>query len=211
MKCINCGARIKKSEETCPNCGAYITKNRADFSESTDEVTEKEQEILTNTDDTDTEKFNYKDYLVLPSVFRIVGGIALFVLCIFTFDSKRYFIKRSLLVSHIFALLASVFLIFRGISGIIQERKCKLTMTSDRIYGIIPFGILDTEEIDINIRDIISVRETGFATRYSSPEIHILTAEKEITLKGSSEKMLRRFSKSLYKKIKSLKENENED
>ncbi len=208
MKCQNCGARVKRSEEICPECGAFISKDaklfafpasnesnvKADF-----EKTEKE--IIT-IDEGAPEEYIFKNFLVLPSVLRFGGGIALFVACILSFDSKKYFFRSSSLYSLMLCLLLAAFLIFNGIASIVQESKCRLTVNSKRVYGTIPLGIFDTQHIDVNIEDIISVNETGFHSRFPNPEVHIVTKKEEFVVKGSSSTLLKNFSNTLQEKMK---------
>ncbi len=208
MKCQNCGARVKKIEEICPECGAYISREAEPSalpvrSENEVEINlEKEEEKIINIDEGSPEEYNFKNFLLLPSILRFGGGIALFIVCILSFGSKKYLFRASSVYSLMLCLFLAAFLIFNGIASIVQESKCRLTINNKRVYGTIPLGIFDTQHIDVNIADIISVNETGFHSRYPNPEVHIVTKEEEFVVKGSSGTMLKNFSNTLQKKMK---------
>lgn len=217
MKCLNCGTRVKKSEEICPECGAYITKKKAAFTteipleeDINAEELEKAEKYVRNIENNKPEKYDYKDYLLFPSIIKIGGGILLLAIVIFSFADRPYYIGSRRKISNIICFFASLFSIFLGVATIIQEKKCFLNITSDRVCGRIPIGFFDTEDFDISIDDIIAVNETGFHTRHSNAEVHIVTKEREYVVKGSSETMLSDFSDKLNYNIIS-KENSHED
>ncbi|MBR3781350.1 MAG: zinc ribbon domain-containing protein [Clostridia bacterium] len=215
MKCLNCGARVRKNEELCPECGAYISTDKETYvltpqrtpEEEIDlEALEKAEEEVRNIDSEESglkiEEYNFRDYLILPSFIKIGGGLVLLFAVIFSFVKNPI---RYNDFTTILCLFFSLFTIFTGVSSIIQEKDCKLTVTPEKVYGTIPVDFFSTEAIDINIEDIIAVNETGFHSRHPNPKVHIVTKEKEITVKGSSSIMLKDFSKTLQNKAKVLK------
>lgn len=217
MKCINCGARVKKNEEMCPECGAYISKDtkpavlpvqtgtKKEISVELLEKATEETENTENTDELKPRKFNFKDYLVFPSIIRIGGGTVLMVASVVSFASRPFRYITSSVYSLMFCILASLFFIFKGIASIIQERKCVLDVTSEKVSGRIPLGFFDTEAIDIDIEDIIAVNEKDFHSKRLSAEVHIVTKEKEYVVRSSSQDMLLDLSNTLQNKIKNLK------
>lgn len=222
MKCLNCGARVKKSEEICPECGAYISteKERSSQPETVidREELEKAEEAVKHIYDSDTVKYDYNDYLLLPSLLKIGGGIAMFVFSTISIvRSVSRFASSLSSSSSAFIIIVSVLAVFSGIATIFQEKNCIVTVTEDRIFGTIPGGTFDTENIDIRIEDIIAVNETGFYSKASNPKVHIVTAENEVVIRGSSKTMLSDLSSTLKNRIKENakdkdkeKENENE-
>lgn len=207
MKCLNCGARVKKSEEICPECGAYISTERPDVTNEISEndidieVLETAEEAVRNIDEGKSEEYNFGDYLFLPSILRIGGGLVVFVIFIVSIVNSP--LRNE--ATSAFALIFSFFAVFSGIASIIQEHNCKLTINDERVYGIIPQGFFGTETIDINIEDIIGINETGFHSKNSSPKVHIVTKETEYVVKGSSKIMLKDLSNTLQEKVKNLK------
>ena len=101
-----------------------------------------------------------------------------------------------------FCILAAIFFIFKGIASVIQERKCVLDVTSEKVSGRIPVGFFDTEAIDVRIEDIIAVTEKDFHSRRLSAEVHIVTKEKEYVVRSSSQDMLLDLSNTIQKFIK---------
>lgn len=216
MKCQSCGARVKKSEELCPECGAYISTEKEYSIQPEEDIRteelERAEEYVRNIENNTPEKYDYKDYLILPSILKIGGGIVLFAIVIFSFANPSSYISSKKTLSSVFCFFLSLFAIFSGVASVIQERKCFLNITSDRVHGRIPLGLFDTETFDISIGDIIAVNEKGFHSQHSDAEVHIITKEKEITVKSSSKTMLSDFSDKLnYKMISREKENENEN
>ncbi|MBQ8763836.1 MAG: hypothetical protein IJZ07_07010 [Clostridia bacterium] len=218
MKCFNCGARVKKSEEICAECGAYISKAaKTPFSsvqtETDDEINteelEKAEEYVRNIENS-PEKYDFKDYLILPTLLKIGVGIAMIIISIVAIADSPHFFRASSVYSVLLFTVVGALSVFSGISSFIQERKCVLTVTDDRVFGTIPCGVFDTEKIDISIDDIIEINETGFHSKNSNPKVHIVTKEREITVKGSSKIMLSDFSDKLNYKI-IAKENKNEN
>ena len=214
MKCLNCGARIKKNEEICPGCGAYISRDKKPAvlpvqtgtkKEITVELLEKAIENTENTTELEARKFNFSNYLVFPSIIRIGGGIVLMVASVVSFASRPFRYITSSVYSLIFCILASLFFVFKGIASIIQERKCVLDVTSEKVSGTIPLGFFDAEAIDINIEDIIAVNEKDFHSKRLSAEVHIITKEKEYVVRSSSQDMLLDLSNTLQNTIKKLK------
>ncbi len=210
MKCKFCGARIKKSDELCPECGAFVSKKEASAANKipeaeTNTCIEKTEEAVQNTYEAATKTYNFGDYLLWPTILRFGGGIVLALVIIFSFDIHRFLLKRSSLISTIICIFLVLYLFFKGIVSIIQEKKCTLCITPERVYGSIPSGFFDIEDIDIPIEDIIAVNETGFHSRHSNPQVHIVTKEKEITVDGSSSSMLADFSKTLKEYVKNCK------
>lgn len=213
MKCQNCGAKVKKSEEICPDCGKYISGDKKPAvlpvqtetkKEISVELLEKAIEKTEYTDETVSLRFNFKDYLFFPSIVRIGGGIICLVASGVSFASRPFRFATSSVYSLVFCILASLFFIFKGIASIIQERKCALDVTSEKVVGTIPLGIFDAEKIDINIKDIIAVNEKDFHSKRLSAEVHIVTKDKEYVVRGSSQTMLLDLSETLRKKIKTL-------
>ncbi len=214
MKCQNCGARVKKIEEICPECGKYISKDKKPAVLSVQTETKKEisvellekaienTEKTENTDELTPRKFNFKDYLIFPSIIRIGGGIVLMVASAASFASRPFRYMTSSVYSLIFCILASLFFILKGIASIIQERNCVLDVTSEKVSGRIPLGFFDTEAIDIDIDSIIAVTERDFHSRRLSAEVHIVTKEKEYVVKSSSQDMLLDLSGTVQKFMK---------
>lgn len=215
MKCLNCGTRVKKSEEICPECGAYISKEKEYAVQPEDEINheelEKAEEAVKHIYDSVPVKYDYNDYLLLPSLIRIGGGIVMMILSVVAAIDSSPFFRASSVYSVLLFIIAGILFAFNGISSIIQERKCVLTITDDRVFGTIPSGPFDTENIDIKIDDIIEVNETGFYSKNSTPKVHIVTAENEFTVKGSSKILLKDISDTLKNKIKKSKEKQNEN
>lgn len=206
MKCLNCGARVKKNDEICPECGAYISRDKKTSvlpvqietkKEITVELLEKAIEKTEKTDESKPQKYDFMDYLILPSIIRIGGGILLMVASIVSFVSRPFLYISSSVYSLMFCVLASLFFIFKGIASIIQERKCMLDVTAEKISGRIPLGIFDTEAVDINIEDIIAVNEKDFHSKRLGAEVHIVTKEKEYVIKSSSQTMLLDLSRTV--------------
>ncbi len=212
MKCLNCGARVRKSEELCPECGAYISQNSnssvltpQNTPEEIDiETLEKAEEEVRHIDNEEyglkIEEYNFRDYLLFPSIMKIGGGIALIIIVIYSFVENPLKSEITNILCIFFALLA----LFSGIASIIQERNCKLTVNDEKVYGTIPQGFFDTEVIDIKIEDIIGINESGFYSRNPNPKVHIVTKEKEFVVKGSSSVMLKDFSKTLKNSVKNI-------
>lgn len=219
MKCLNCGARINKSEELCHECGAYISREpkphilpsqHEDEEKINLEVLEKAEEAVRHIDNEDfslkINEYNFRDYLLFPSLIKLGGGLALIIIVIYSYIKNP--LKNG--VINIFCFFGALFALFSGIASIIQERNCKLSVNNKKVYGTIPQGFFGTETIDINIEDIIGINETGFYSRSSDPKVHIVTKEKEITVKGSSQTMLSDLSENL-KNILAAKGNINEN
>lgn len=207
MKCLNCGARVKKNEEICPECGAYISTERPDVineiseTDIDTEALEKAEEAVRNIDESKPEEYNFSDYLVLPSIIRIGGGLLILAVVIFSLTESPLHNGAT----TVFALFFSIFALFCGISSIVQERNCKLTVNDEKVFGIIPQGFFGTETIDVNIEDIIGINESGFHSKNSNPKVHIVTKEKEYVVKGSSSVMLKDLSNTLQDKFKKRK------
>ena len=206
MKCLNCGARIKKNDEMCPECGAYISKDTRPAvlpvqtekkKEISVELFEKAMAETSDTDELNTRRFDFEDHLIFPSIIRIGGGIVLMVASIVSFVSRPFLYISSSVYSLMFCVLASLFFIFKGIASIIQERKCMLDVTSEKVSGRIPLGIFDTEAVNINIEDIIAVNEKDFHSKRLGAEVHIVTKEKEYVIKSSSQTMLLDLSRTV--------------
>lgn len=211
MKCLNCGARVRKSEELCPECGAYISRDKKPSvlpvqNEAEKEIDfdllEKAEEEVRTADENKPHTYDFKDYLILPSIIRIGGGIVLLVASVVSFASRPFPYISSSVYSLMFCVLASLFFIFKGIASIIQERKCMLDVTAEKISGKIPLGFFDTETVDINIEDIIAVNEKDFHSKRLSAEVHIVTKEKEYVVRGSSQTMLLDLSRTVQDFIK---------
>lgn len=214
MKCLNCGTRIKKSDEVCPECGAYISKDTKPSVLPVQTETKKEisiellEEAIEKTEITDEfepRRFNFKNHLVFPSIVRIGGGIVLMVASVASFASRPFRYITSSVYSLMFCILASLFFIFKGIASIVQERKCVIDVTSEKVSGTIPLGFFGTEAIDINIEDIIAVNEKDFHSKRLSAEVHIVTKENEYVVRSSSQDMLLDLSNTLQNTIKNLK------
>ncbi len=214
MKCLNCGTRVRKSDELCPECGAYISKdkkpsvlpvNTKTKKEITVELFEKALKEAENTDELKLRRFDFKNHLVFPSIIRIGGGIVLIVASVVSFVSRPFRYISSSVYSLMFCILASLFFIFKGIASIIQERKCVLDVTAEKVVGRIPLGIFDTETVDINIENIIAVNEKDFHSRRLSAEVHIVTKENEYVVRSSSQDMLLDLSNTLQDTIKNMK------
>ncbi len=210
MKCLNCGAKVKKSEEICPECGAYISTETKPYTPPSQpeneeeinlEILEKAEEAVRNIDESKSEEYNFSDYLILPSLVRIGGGLFILAIVIFSFTLSAMNNEATMII----ALLISAFSIFNGIASAVQESKCKLTVNDEKVYGTIPQGTFDTETIDINIEDIIGINESGFHSKNSHPKVYIVTKEKEYTVKGSSKIMLGDLSENLQNKVRKLK------
>lgn len=207
MKCLNCGARVKKSEEICHECGAYIstekpeTINEISETDIDTETLEKAEEAVRNIDESKPEEYNFSDYLILPSLVRIGGGLFILAIIIFSFTRSAMNNEATMII----ALLISAFSIFNGIASAVQESKCKLTVNDEKVFGIIPQGFFGTETIDIDIEDIIGINESGFHSKNSNPKVHIVTKEKEYVVKGSSSVMLKDLSNTLQDKFKKRK------
>ncbi len=214
MKCRNCGARVKKSEEICPECGKYIAAEKehvlihtAPAQEEIDyDALEKAEEIVKNLDISasqapETESFMFKDYLLLPSIIKSIGGIIVFVVCIFSFADTRNFVCSSSIAGSAFMLIFAFFLLFDTVSAIIREKNCFVEITDEKVSGVIPEGTFGTESIDINIEDIVMVEKDGFNSKYSHPKVIIKTKENEIKIRGSSTHMLSDLADAVEKRI----------
>ncbi len=214
MKCRNCGARVKKSEEICPECGKYIAAKKEHIStpavptkEEIDyDALEKAEEIVKNLDFSDsqapeTETFMFKNYLLLPSIIKSIGGIIVFVVCIFSFADARSFVRSSSIAGTGFMLIFAFFLIFDTVATIIREKNCFIEVTAEKVSGVIPEGTFGTESIEIRIEDISKVKKKGFHSKYSNPKVVISTAEKAVEIRGSSQTMLSDLADAVDKRM----------
>lgn len=214
MKCRNCGARVKRSEEICPECGKYIaaenehvlTHTAPARKEIDCDVLEKAEESVKNIDvltaDTSKpEKFIFKDYLLLPSIIRMGVGILTFVVCVLSMSEARFYIRSSSIGSTAIVIIFAFFCIFNAISSIIQERNCFIEITDDKVFGTIPKGTFDTEDFELNIEDIVAAEKEGFHSKHANPKVQIITAENQITVRASSTHMLSDLADALEKRI----------
>lgn len=194
MKCENCGAKIKKSDEVCPECGKSIK-------------TKPVPEAILNADPATSETFIYSEHLLWPTLLRFIGGTVIILIIIFSIkDIEYYFILRKRIVSALVCGVLALYLLFRGVSGLIQEKNCLLCITPERVYGKIPAGLFGTEEIDIPLADIIAVNETSRHYRLSSStDLKIVTKQNEIEINASSDELLTKIGKSLKEYIKKYK------
>ncbi len=214
MKCSFCGARVKKSEEICPECGKFIAAKKENIStpavptkEEIDyDALEKAEEIVKSLDFSDsqapeTETFMFKDYLLLPSIIKSIGGIIVFVVCIFSFADTRSFVRSSSIAGSAFMLIFAFFLIFDTVAAIIREKNCFIEITDAKVSGVIPEGTFGTQGIDINISDIVAVAKDGFNSKYSHPKVIIKTKEDEFKIRGTSQNMLSDLADAVEKRI----------
>ncbi len=215
MKCSFCGARVKKSEEICPECGKFIAAKKehipAPAAPSMEEINydalEKAEEIVKNLDFSDsqapeTETFMFKDYLLLPSVIKSIGGIIVFVVCIFSFADTRSFVRSSSIAGSALMLIFAFFLIFDTVAAIIREKNCFIEITDEKVCGVIPEGTFGTQGVDINISDIVAVAKDGFNSKYSHPKVIIKTKENEFKIRATSQNMLSDLADAVEKRIK---------
>ncbi len=214
MKCSFCGARVKKSEEICPECGKFIAAKKehipAPAAPSMEEINydalEKAEEIVKNLDFSDsqapeTETFMFKDYLLLPSVIKSIGGIIVFVVCIFSFADTRSFVRSSSIAGSALMLIFAFFLIFDTVAAIIREKNCFIEITDEKVSGVIPEGTFGTQGVDINISDIVVVAKDGFNSKYSHPKVIIKTKENEFKIRATSQNMLSDLADAVEKRI----------
>lgn len=214
MKCSFCGARVKKSEEICPECGKFIAAKKehipAPAAPSMEEINydalEKAEEIVKNLDFSDsqapeTETFMFKDYLLLPSVIKSIGGIIVFVVCIFSFADTRSFVRSSSIAGSALMLIFAFFLIFDTIAAIIREKNCFIEITDEKVCGVIPEGTFGTQGVDIKISDIVAVAKDGFNSKYSHPKVIIKTKENEFKIRATSQNMLSDLADAVEKRI----------
>ncbi len=215
MKCSFCGARVRKSEEICPECGKFIAAENervsvapaAPAQEEIDyDVLEKAEEFVKNLDFSDseipeTETFMFKDHLLLPAIIKSLGGIIVFVICIFSFADTRSFIRSSSVAGSAFMLIFAFFLIFDTVAAIIREKNCFVEVTAEKVSGVIPEGTFGTESIDINIDEIVTVEKEGFNSKYSHPKVIIKTNENEFKIRASSQNMLSDLADAVKKRI----------
>lgn len=213
MKCQNCGARVKKSEEICPECGKYITSKKytlSDIQPAQEKINYEELEkaeesvknlVILTEDLPQCETFFFKEHLLLPSIIKSVGGIIIFVICIFSFADTRHFVRSSSIAGSAFMLIFAFFLIFDTVSAIIREKNCFVEITDEKVSGIIPEGTFGTESIEISVDDIVMVEKDGFNSKYSHPKVIIKTKENEFEIRGSSQTMLSDLADALEKKI----------
>lgn len=215
MKCSFCGARVKKSEEICPECGKFIAAKKehipAPAAPSMEEINydalEKAEEIVKNLDFSDsqapeTETFMFKDYLLLPSVIKSIGGIIVFVVCIFSFADTRSFVRSSSIAGSALMLIFAFFLIFDTVAAIIREKNCFIEITDEKVSGVIPEGTFGTQGVDINISDIVAVAKDGFNSKYSHPKVIIKTKENEFKIRATSQNMLSDLADAVERRIK---------
>ncbi|MBQ2694073.1 MAG: hypothetical protein IJF57_00835 [Clostridia bacterium] len=214
MKCSFCGARVKKSEEICPECGKFIATKKEHIptpavsaKEEIDyDALEKAEEIVKNLDFSDsqapeTETFMFKDYLLLPSVIKSIGGIIVFVVCIFSFADTRSFVRSSSIAGSALMLIFAFFLIFDTVAAIIREKNCFIEITDEKVSGVIPEGTFGTQGVDINISDIVAVAKDGFNSKYSHPKVIIKTKENEFKIRATSQNMLSDLADAVEKRI----------
>ena len=127
MKCLNCGARVKKSEEICPECGKFISTEKEYTIQPEDEINheelEKAEEAVKHIFDSVPVKFDYNDYLLLPSLIRIGGGIVMMIASVVAVVDSSPFFRASSVYSVLFFIVAGILFIFNGIAAILQERK----------------------------------------------------------------------------------------
>lgn len=215
MKCSFCGARVKKSEEICPECGKFIAAKKEHIptpavsaKEEIDyDALEKAEEIVKNLDFSDsqapeTETFMFKDYLLLPSVIKSIGGIIVFVVCIFSFADTRSFVRSSSIAGSALMLIFAFFLIFDTVAAIIREKNCFIEITDEKVSGVIPEGTFGTQGVDINISDIVAVAKDGFNSKYSHPKVIIKTKENEFKIRATSQNMLSDLADAVERRIK---------
>ncbi len=194
MKCKFCGARSTNNEKNCPECGNPI-KN------------ESVPVTIPDADPETSETFIYSKHLLWPTLLRFIGGIILIIVVVFSFrDIKYSFMLEEAILTALFCGGLALYLFFRGISGLIQEKNCFVCITPERIYGKIPTGLFDAEEIDIPLADIVAVNETYRSYRFfSSSDLKIVTKQNEIEINASSGDLLTKIGKSLTKYIKKYK------
>lgn len=208
MKCQNCGARVKKSEEICPECGKYIAHKAEHYdvksqSEEIDyEKLEAAEAKVKNIGIPTSAKYFYKDYLLLPTLLRGGMGLAVIVFMIYYMcTSMRFRLLSSSQFTTVLAILVGGFSIFSAVASVIQEKNCYLDIADGKVSGVIPKGTFDTEYFEIDLAEIVSVEETGFHSKNSTPKVILISAQKRIEVKGSSKIMLSDFSESVQNKI----------
>lgn len=194
MKCENCGAKITNDEKICPECGNPLK-------------TEPVPEAILNADPATYETFIYSEHLLWPTLLRFIGGIILIIVVVFSFrDIKYSFMLEDAILTALFCGALALYLFFRGVSGLVQEKNCFVCITPERVYGKIPAGLFDAEEIDIPLADIIAVNETHRHYRlFLSRDLEIVTKQNEIEINASSGELQSKISKSVRKYIKEYK------
>lgn len=194
MKCENCGAKITNDEKICPECGNPLK-------------TEPVPEAILNADPATSETFIFSEHLLWPTLLRFIGGIILIIVVVFSFrDIKYSFMLEDAILTALFCGALALYLFFRGVSGLVQEKNCFVCITPERVYGKIPAGLFDAEEIDIPLADIIAVNETHRHYRlFLSTDLEIVTKQNEIEINASSGELQSKISKSVRKYIKEYK------
>ncbi len=194
MKCENCGAKITNDEKICPECGNPLK-------------TEPVPEAILNADPATSETFIFSEHLLIPTLLRFIGGIIIILVIIFSFrDIKFYFILEKRIMSALICGVLALYLFFRGVSGLVQEKNCFVCITPERVYGKIPTGFFGVKEIDIPLADIISVNETYLRYRlFSSRDLKIVTKQNEIEINASSGELLTKIGESLTDYMKKYK------
>lgn len=193
MKCKNCKSALTDIDKICPVCGTPVPQ--------------KAPAPILNADPETSETFIYSEHLFWPTLLRFIGGIIIILIIIFSFrDIQFYFILEKRIMSSLFCGALAIYLFFRGISGLIQEKNCFVCITPERVYGKIPTGLFDAEEINIPLADIVAVNETYRSYRLlSSTDLKIVTKQNEIEINASSGEMLTKIGKSITKYIKKYK------
>lgn len=203
MKCKFCGARIKKGEEVCSKCGKFV-------SDSTDKITviETNHEILSETEsacepDDSVMIFDYKKHIL--ETLLIYVGLGLFFILIVIFSSiddiKLFYVSASDIMGCILAILLGGGSIFRGVATYMQEKKCIITISEEKVFGTVPCGIFGTMDFDIDISNIVCIEKEDFRGKYADPKITILTADDSVEIKASSSRLLNSFKDSLRERI----------
>lgn len=197
MKSQNYNAKITNDEKNCPESDAPV-KN------------ESVPVAIPDADPATSETFIYSEHLLIPSLLRFAGAIYLIVNIASSFKNTEFLFmfERTVLASLIWGAVA-LFLIFRGISAIIQERKCFLCITPEKIYGKIPSGFFNVKEIDIPTANIIAVNKSNWLGALGIPfffvYLKILTKESETEIDASSRTMLIKISKTVLDYIRKYK------
>lgn len=200
MKCKHCGAKLGKTDEICPNCSKFVSDKAAETPVIQTEITSTETKIPDPRFSESDTVFDYKDHILASLLWSL--GFALFfgiLLVFFSFDDS-YFSSEDF-YSLVLAVVVIGLSVFSGVATYINEKKCFIVITDEKVYGTIPKGMLDTTDFEVEISDIVCVEKEGFHGKHSTPKIVIVTKENNIEIKASSSKLLSAFKNKLQERI----------
>lgn len=202
MKCKFCGSKLKKSDEICPNCSKFVFEKDNKPTAAADPEAEPISEFTEEKSDDSVRIFNYKNHILKSLLIPLCTGLFLILMLVLnSLRSNKIYFSSTDFYSYVPVILMIALSFFRGISTYIQEKKCIITVTEDKVFGTIPKGVFQTEDFEVRTADILCVEKEGFHGKHADPAIIIVTAENRIEIKSSSSKLLERFKNTLQERI----------